>query len=413
MVIADDFTGALDTGVQFKAKDSIVLVYKQGDETLRETMKKDIQVLIVDTETRHMNPEKAFQIVYDIVKIADEFGVSYIYKKTDSGMRGNVGSELTAALQASKEKNIHFIPAFPKMGRTTVEGVHYIDGVPVAESVFGRDPFNPVKKSAVEEIIAEQSDVKVCLMGKKVSGCDQEGIFVYDSSTDEDMQHLAMELSENGKLHLLAGCAGFAAILIGLLDLETQDITLPEFQKNLLTVCGSINAVTIRQLDYASNNGMHRVHLTPEQKLDKGWIESEEGKTCISAWKEDVRNYGDMILECGVHDFEQTSEYMMKKGMELAEARESIAGTLGGILKGMLDRGTQATLLVTGGDTLLAFMQHMKQNALVPMCELLPGVVLSQFEYCGIIYNLISKSGGFGQENLLMTLSKIIKEENQ
>ena len=47
LVIADDFTGALDTGVQFKASNSCVLLYKAEKENLREILNKEIQVLIM------------------------------------------------------------------------------------------------------------------------------------------------------------------------------------------------------------------------------------------------------------------------------------------------------------------------------------------------------------------------------
>lgn len=50
-------------------------------------------------------------------------------------------------------KNIVFVPAFPAMRRITVDGVHYIDGIPVKESVFGQDPFEPVMYDRVDELL--------------------------------------------------------------------------------------------------------------------------------------------------------------------------------------------------------------------------------------------------------------------
>ena len=84
LVIADDFTGAVDTGAQFKAKDVLIRV---GDEQalLPGT---DRQVLILDAETRHMGAEEAYQTIYRIVSRAVELGILCIYKKTDSGLRG-------------------------------------------------------------------------------------------------------------------------------------------------------------------------------------------------------------------------------------------------------------------------------------------------------------------------------------
>ena len=70
----------------------------------------------------------------------------------------------------------------------------------------------------------------------------------------------------------------------------------------------------------------------------------------------------------------------------------------------VLSLGLEATVLVTGGDTLLAFMQRIGQDKLIPLGELAPGVVLSQIEYCRKKYAILSKSGGFGSDRLLLDL---------
>ena len=77
----------------------------------------------------------------------------------------------------------------------------------------------------------------------------------------------------------------------------------------------------------------------------------------------------------------------------------------------LLRLGLEATILVTGGDTLLAFMEHIGQSALIPIGELAPGVVLFQIEYRKKRYNIISKSGGFGSADLLLDLKKIIDQK--
>lgn len=100
-------------------------------------------------------------------KTAEAAGIPYIYKKTDSALRGNIGCELNAVMDASGEACLIFAPAFPQMGRVTRRGIHYIDGVPVADSVFGKDPFEPVTESSVREIVRKQSDREDCLSFKR------------------------------------------------------------------------------------------------------------------------------------------------------------------------------------------------------------------------------------------------------
>ena len=98
LIIADDFTGALDTGVQFAAHGirTRVVVDPEVDFAAQEA-----QVLVIDTETRHLPASKAYEVVAGLTRRALDAGVRYIYKKTDSALRGNIGAELTAVFKAS------------------------------------------------------------------------------------------------------------------------------------------------------------------------------------------------------------------------------------------------------------------------------------------------------------------------
>ncbi len=405
LVIADDFTGAMDTGVQFKANGPLIQIASDHCFETLEKMDPNLQVLIVDAETRHMTAEDAYQTVYGIVRAAVEAGIPYIYKKTDSGLRGNIGSELTAALDASGQKSLHFIPAFPLLGRITVNGVHYIEGEPVAQSVFGKDPFEPVHSSQLEEIIHSQSSVPTFLMGATVPKSFPQGILVYDSATDENLKEIARELKARGELKIMAGCAGFASVLSDLLELEGTPPRLPPIPQKLLVVCGSINPITLRQLDEVQRTGAPRIQLTPEQKLDEGWLSSPEGMRVTAEWMNQLKDAPLAVVEGNqTGEEDRTRRCAEGMGMNLEQIRSQISRTLGGVLERLLSLGLEATVLVTGGDTLLAFMQQIGQDKLVPLGELAPGVVLSQIEYRRKKYAILSKSGGFGSDRLLLDL---------
>lgn len=92
--------------------------------------------------------------------------------------------------------------------------------------------------------------------------------------------------------------------------------------------------------------------------------------------------------------------------MDIQRVRERISNTLGQLMKKLLDNGLEATLMCTGGDTLLALMKAVGVGELTPVCELSTGVVLTKFNYQGKIYNIISKSGGFGDPELLCKLEE-------
>lgn len=409
LVIADDFTGALDTGVQFKARGTVIQIWDGAGTELFTMADRTTQVLVLDAETRHMLPAQAHAAVKYIVECAVAVGIPYIYKKTDSALRGNIGSELDAMLEASGQPRLHFIPSFPRMGRTTVDGVHFIDGVPVAESIFGADPFEPVQYSAVRDIIASQTEVETHLVDSMAERSMPNGVLIHSAASDEELSRIAAGLKEQDQLHFLAGCAGLASVLPAVLELAESDRRLPVFDRRLLTVCGSINPITRRQLDAAERMGAERICLTPRQMLDPAWLESGEGLRCVQQWLHRIRECSSAIVDCNcAGDLQATRRYAAGQGITLEYARCTVADAIGGILKRLLDMGLESTLLVTGGDTLMAFMRRIGQNQLCPICELAPGVVLSQIRYQNKRYNLISKSGGFGTETLIVRLEEFI-----
>ncbi|MCI8327728.1 MAG: four-carbon acid sugar kinase family protein, partial [Lachnospiraceae bacterium] len=130
LILADDLTGALDTGIQF-AKLGISTQVLRYTETTPFTFPDTISVLVIDTETRPRTSEEAYHIVYELCRQAKALKIPYIYKKTDSALRGNIGSELKAVLDGTAEQTLHFIPAFPAAGRTTKEGIHFWNDTPI------------------------------------------------------------------------------------------------------------------------------------------------------------------------------------------------------------------------------------------------------------------------------------------
>ncbi|MEY8386134.1 four-carbon acid sugar kinase family protein [Oscillospiraceae bacterium 38-13] len=404
LMIADDFTGALDTGVQFAVRGARTCVATDPAYDFSRAG-EDTQVLVLDAETRHLPPEEAYRTVFRAVKDALQAGFTYIYKKTDSALRGNVGAELTAVLNAAGADRLAFFPALPKMNRITRKGVHYIDGVPVAESVFGRDPFEPVTASSVKEIIAAQSDIPVVLHEREETDL-RPGIHVYDAESDDDLRRAGRVLDREG-LNLSAGCAGFASVLAELLELEGTPPGMPYLEPALFVACGSVNPVTLRQIETAEAAGFPRVRLTPVQKLEPSWLETPECAAALSSWLKAAGEEKRLILDVNdPPERDGTTGYARERGLTTEDLRVRISAQLGRLVQRMLDGGLNATLLCTGGDTLLALTRAVGVAELIPVCELDTGAVLTDFVYHGKTYHIISKSGGFGEPDLFLRLAR-------
>lgn len=391
LIIADDFTGALDAGVQFASHGANVKVVT--DPRYDFTRALSLDVIVFDAETRHKNFHTAYKIVNNFVKLASKFNIPHVYKKTDSGLRGNIGSELAGAMDALGIDEMAFIPAFPDMKRVTKNGVHYIDGVPVAKSMFGHDPFEPVKNSEVAKIIHEQTD--------------KTGIKIYDADTNEDLLRVGKSLLPD-KLRLTAGCAGFAGVLAKLLDFNGTAPEIPDMPEKFFMLCGSVNPVTKQQMDYAQAHGFKRIYLNGDQKLNPSWPGSPECNDAALEWLCETKDFH-AILDANNPDEEIfTENYIKSHELDIEQVRLRISRAVSGAGKALLDNGLDAKLMCVGGDTLLALMNAVNIHELIPVCEVAIGVVLTSFEYSGKNYYILTKSGAFGEEDLLVTLAGAI-----
>lgn len=413
LMIADDFTGALDSGVQLAVKGAKTRVILDKTVDFKE-IKEDIDVLVVDAETRHMKPEAAYKIVYKLTKDAEGAEIPYILKKTDSALRGNVGAELAAVSDASAQEILPFLPAFPRMNRITREGKHYVDGVPVNESVFGKDPFEPVKHAYIPKIICEQKGIDVqCVTAENdIASIKGKGIAVFDSESDAQMVEVGKALHRQGLLRRMAGCAGLAEKIPEILGWNGTSPQMPRVNADLLVVCGSINPITQKQLAYAERAGFFRERLSVDQKLKKDYFLTEQGKKQLDRIYARCKKNSRMIIDTS----EQPGRNAMpddtkEHGISLETCRVRISEALGQLVQGLIERGLDSTILMTGGDTLLGFMKQTQNQGITPICEVATGTVLFQFQVNGKHIYGFSKSGGFGEEDLLAELAVRISEE--
>jgi uncharacterized protein YgbK (DUF1537 family) len=363
--------------VQFAARGAATIVVTDLNYDFR-SIEKTAEVLVMVAETRHLQPQKAYEIVYNTVHRAFQAGIAYIYKKTDSALRGNIGSELTALMDGAGVDTIPFLPAFPKLGRVTREGIHYVDGIPVAQSVFGRDPFEPILNSAVADILRQQTNVPVLIHPRKEEYMiSNSGIQVFDAETDADLEYIGRELGTE-RLRFCAGCAGFAAVLADMLNLKGPAPKIPKLEDTLFIVCGSVNPVTIGQMKAAQEHGFLHVNLNPVQKLEPSWVDKKTAAECVRRWLALASEKKRFILDVNDPEgCEDTDIYAREHNLTTEQLRVQISDNLAALIKRMLDEGLDATLLCTGGDTLMALMQAVDVSELTPICEMATGVVLT------------------------------------
>jgi D-threonate/D-erythronate kinase len=144
-ILADDLTSAADGAAPFVARGLMALIGR-GD-----IPHQTAAVISVNSGSRSASSKQASKVV---AKLAAQLAkCPLLYKTVDSTLRGHIKKELEACFKASGRRSLVFAPAFPEAGRTTVNGIQLVHGIPVAQSVYGHDPVHPAKHSALVEFI--------------------------------------------------------------------------------------------------------------------------------------------------------------------------------------------------------------------------------------------------------------------
>ena len=179
-------------------------------------------------------------------------------------------------------------------------------------------------------------------------------------------------------------------------------------------LCGSVNPITRRQLDFAGTRGFARWRIDPAQKLENGWFGTPEGQERLERWRREAAETPWLMLDANDPDADNAPSraYAVARGWDIEAVRQRISTALGDILAGLYAGVSDRALLITGGDTLLACMDRLGVCQMDPILELFPGVVLCGFEREGERRFVISKSGGFGRETLLTDLRELLEANN-
>ncbi len=396
VVIADDFTGALDTGVKF-AKHGARVRVALADELPSDA--HGTEVLVVDAETRHLPPQEAYAATLRLAGWAAARSVPHLYIKTDSALRGNIGAAVKAALDATGSKMAAFAPAYPDMGRITRGGVQWIDGMPLQDSVFSQDLLNPVHISGIGDLFSSWDlGVREYPPGAEIGDLPKEKtVAVFDVETNDDFQLVITQLQARGNLRVTAGCAGFADALHTALGLPCRERPSPYVEGPLLVICGSVNPITKLQLAYGEDMGCVRRTYPLSRLLDEHDLDSLAGQNWLKELQGLFRTRVSVLLD---------TDGQGPEAGRTAEAEKigaCIAGRLGQLLLRLLDMPeTKAyTPMVIGGDTLIGFVRQLKAPSITLEGEVTTGVVAFSVQVNGKRIRMLSKSGGLGKKNIL------------
>ena len=266
-VIADDLTGACDVGAALLPYPERVVVTSID----REDAVDGVALVVRNTQSRTLAPDLAAARVRRALADVPASPRGVLIKKIDTALRGPLGAELDAAMDAVHAHLALVLPAIPEVGRVTRDGRQLIDGVPIDETAFAHDPQNPVRDAAVATAIERTSHRRVAgvslddmrrwgvreALGRRRA--DGATIVVGDAESDADLRAWVAAVVEGPRPLVLVGSTGLARAWRATLAPAAHAFTAAAAlgtAGGILIVAGSAHPATRAQLDYAIARGL-------------------------------------------------------------------------------------------------------------------------------------------------------------
>ena len=420
VVLADDLTGANDTGVQFAKqglKSLVLLSFPDSPSDLDE------DVLIVDTQSRALSPAEAYEKVARTVSFFKDRGpFQALYKKIDSTLRGNLGTEIDALMDVCGFELAVVAPAFPKNGRITVGGCHFLGKAPLEATEIARDPVCPVGESHIPTLIAGQTGRKVGHVGIKsvLAGSDgildamrrlgAEGreVLVCDAWQDDHLTMIAMAAVRLDKPVLWVGSAGLAESLPLALGLGASTAD----RKPVVVIAGSVSGVTRGQAALLRQRpDVAYIETDPCAFLKPDTAQEETGR-CFQASVNALRSGKDVVIVSGHSDevVARTIEEGRLSGLSPRQSSDAVAEALGALCRRIALNEKLCGLVLTGGDIAVSCWRHLSASGISVLQEVAPGIpvgVLKGGQCPGL--GVVTKAGAFGAQDALCKAVDFLK----
>jgi uncharacterized protein YgbK (DUF1537 family) len=412
-IIADDYTGSADTGVQFAKKDLKTTIV-QEHHRIRDAFVRS-SVVVVDTESRSDSPEVAYEKVVSTIIEFQKAGCNLIYKKIDSTLRGNIGVELDAILDTQDVGTVVVCPAYPKAGRITIGGYHLVHQELIQNTEIAEDAEFPIKESHIPTLLRQQSRYQVSsieiadvMEGKlplmqaiKLHIADGDRILVIDAVSQHDLTTIASVMVDFESQVIICGSGGLAEELSDVI----QDVS--ERTGNILIIAGSVRSVTAQQIARAQKQlKAHVIDIKVEQILTKN----------EHVMVEETRRISQEALKCYTKKKDVIIRWAesQKKAMEFFELgrlnkledqviRARIGEILGQVTLKIMASIEIKGLILTGGETAFNVFKSMDVVEVRVDTEILPGIPLMQI--VGGKFDklpVITKAGAFGDSDALV-----------
>lgn len=393
LVVADDITGANDIAVMYAKSGLKTITYTCGSSGFFGSGEA---VCVVDTDSRFLPPEDAYDRVYRAVKAAPN--CDRYFNKQCSVFRGNIGAEFDAMLDALGEKFAAVVLGYPANGRTTVDSIHYVHGVRLEDSQFKNDPIHPMHLSDLRQILGRQTKRKVgaitasdldlgeaALRHRVAQLRRQVNYLIFDVRDANDLARIAAVIAD---VKVVCGSAEIAYYL-GLEECRRK-------QEPVLALAGSLTPQTANQVSYMRTRGYAVLELDTVA-IAQGRRQEVAARLVQEA--EAQYDHGDFVL---IHTMEnpelvrRTKEIAESRGISNVEISGMISQTLAEVAQRLCQERRIRKCIVLGGDTSAAFCRNMEISGMEIFEEIESGIPLLKKTASELYFVL--KSGSFGTD---------------
>ncbi|MGF7227787.1 D-threonate kinase [Pantoea agglomerans] len=407
LVIADDFTGANDAGSGLAQAGARVHVLFGTEAPLPEDA---ADVLVISTDSRAVSASQAAERVAQVVQhFAAQLQQGWLFKKIDSTLRGNVGAETAAALRASGKRLALVAPAVPRLGRTTREGKVWVNQRLLTDTEFASDPKTPILNARVlDQMQIDGTEIDLpTLRSDRLDAvlAAAHGVVVVDAENEADLARLIIAAARLTEKPLLVGAAGLSDALGAALSVRPS--------RPVLAVVGSMSSSAQQQIaTLLKQRAVEIVDVDIRQLFQQPawpdrdrWI--EQAAAALRAGRHTVIRT--CQHESQRHDIGHLSQQHSVTRQQLGEA---ISQLLGEITHSLCRTQLPHALYLSGGDVAIAVAQALgasgfKIQGLVAGC--VPHGVLLNSEFT---LPVMTKAGGFGDENTLVAAIGFIEEKS-
>jgi uncharacterized protein YgbK (DUF1537 family) len=348
-VIADDLTGAAEVGAvgfRYGLRSEIVLAGEPSS---------DAQLVCLDTDSRSCSASEAAERTARAARLLRQQGAEWVYKKTDSLLRGNVTSEIEAIVSQLGLHGALLVPANPSLGRTIEGGHYFVGGRLLNETEFARDPRHPRLSSKLSELLDAPAALRLWVR-RPEDGLPERALVIGEAASAEDLRQWAA--LRNGRWLMAGGAEFFAAQL----RLPASDLPAEHLPGRELFVCGSSSEATRNFVAHQQAQGV-RVFSLPLELAAGGSFDAGR-----MAW----------LVDRVVEALESTTRVVLCVGLPLVTdttTAEMLARQLVRVAERVIQCARVPHVLAEGGATAVALARQMGWRRLQVTAVIAPGVV--------------------------------------